>query len=64
MIQLSILYRNFASVQNIKRESNPTMDLLKFTFNKEIPSGVTLLKVTSSVILSNIISLNNLLITW
>ena len=38
------------------------VDLSNFTFNYKIFSGVTLLKVTSSVTLSNITPHNNLLL--
>ena len=41
---------------------NSTVGFSKYEFNNKLLGGVTLLKVTPSVTLSNIISLNNLLL--
>ena len=32
-------FRNFASIEDIRRRCNPMVDLLKFTFNKKILSN-------------------------
>ena len=36
-------FRNFASIEDIRRRCNPNVDLLKFTSNKKILSKVVVL---------------------
>ena len=33
----------FARIENIRKKGNPIVDLLKFTFNKKILSGVVIM---------------------
>ena len=44
------------------RTCNSIVEFLKYEFNNELLSGVTLLKVTPNVTLSNVTPLNNLLL--
>ena len=40
---------NFTSMENVRKECNPMVDLLKFTSNEEISNNVILLKIILSV---------------
>ena len=40
---ISPFFKNFASMENIRRRCNPTVDLLKFSSNKKILSKVVIL---------------------
>ena len=46
---------NFASMESIWLECNPTVDLSKFTYNNKILNGVISLKVTPGVINGSIV---------
>ena len=54
------LPRNFASMKNIRRWCNLIVDLSKFTSNYKLLVGITLLKITLGVTLSNVIPLNKI----
>ena len=54
------LPRNFTSMKNIRRWCNLIVDLSKFTSNYKLLVGITLLKITLGVTLSNVIPLNKI----